>query len=292
MPRRESYPEKEPLMDQSKKMSDQSNGQSKDQSQSFAPPKQEADTEDLMAPEPTNHDQIDPVTNQPTRLRGLDLSKYRQPALIDALDRLTSFTYAGSLLLKPALKIGWRSLLYQDAEVRLQDLVSKLQGIDSITQPPTVPNQRGSQQQVHRTLMQRIIHFFLIGLPLSFIVGLAYGVANFITCIWSDIMTVLSLSTNLFESAKSDLNYYYQHPESRPTKDEAVEAWSAQIVGPYTRVLIAKKLGPFGFVSKPIAKVVQKFVHRAASQAAEQAVKYGSSKGFQPFRPAAEVSSH
>jgi len=48
MPRRESYPEKEPLIDQTK-MKDQKSNES-----TFAPKSNDKETEDLMAPEPTN----------------------------------------------------------------------------------------------------------------------------------------------------------------------------------------------------------------------------------------------
>ena len=168
----------------------------------------------------------------PASLHGLDLSRYRQPALVEALDRLTSFTYAGTLLLKPALKIMWRSALYQDGEVRMQELMSQLIGNAPINAPPTPAaaeaavaaassKEKKPSAAAPRSLQERIFHFFFVGMPMAVLVGLATGIVNFISCIWRDVMTVASTSHLLLSQAKTDLSYYMQHPESRPTKDEA-----------------------------------------------------------------------
>lgn len=232
-------------------------------------------------------------------MSGIDLSKYRQPQLVEALDRLTSFTYAGSLLLKPALKIMWRSALYQDADVRLQDLLSQLQGTSPITEPPTpqnssaapkpaTANARKSQSspKPSRSISERFVHFFVVGIPMAILVGLAYGVVNFFTCIFGDVKTVASTSTNLFNQAKTDLNHYYQHPEARPTKDQAIEAWTQQIVQPYTQTIVKRKLGPFGFgfIAAPISRVVQGLVKVFANTSATELQHYAKKyKGFDVF---------
>ena len=235
-------------------------------------------------------------------MQGVDLSKYRQPQLVEALDRLTSFTYAGSLLLKPALKIMWRSALYQDADVRLQDLLSQLQGTSPITEPPTpssahaapdaTPASTAASKQPQRsskpsrTLAERFVHFFVVGIPMAVLVGLAYGVVNFITCIFADVKTVTQTSQNLFNQAKVDLNHYYQHPEARPTKDQAIDAWTQQIVQPYTQTIVKRKLGPFGFgfIATPIARVVQSVVRVFANSSATELQKYAKKyKGFDVF---------
>ena len=235
-------------------------------------------------------------------MKGIDLSKYRQPQLVEALDRLTSFTYAGSLLLKPALKIMWRSALYQDADVRLQDLLSQLQGTSAINEPPpgsatpaasaaaqskTQAKKRPASQQPGRTLSQRFVHFFCVGIPMAVLVGLAYGVVNFVTCIFGDVKTVASTSHNLFSQAKSDLNHYYEHPESRPTKDDAINAWTQQIVQPYTQTIVKRKLGPFGFgfIATPIATVVQSLIKVFANTSATELQYYAKKvKGFDVFK--------
>jgi len=237
-------------------------------------------------------------------MQGIDLSKYRQPQLVEALDRLTSFTYAGSLLLKPAMKIMWRSALYQDADVRLQDLLSQLQGTSAITEPPnagdgsaapaaaaatskTQAKKRPAVSKPSRTLSERFVHFFVVGLPMAVLVGLAYGVVNFITCIFGDVKTVASTSHNLFSQAKSDLNHYYEHPESRPTKDQAINAWTQQIVQPYTQTIVKRKLGPFGFgfIATPIASVVQAVIKMFANTSATELQYYAKKvKGFDVFK--------
>jgi len=237
-------------------------------------------------------------------MQGVDLSKYRQPQLVEALDRLTSFTYAGSLLLKPALKIMWRSALYQDADVRLQDLLSQLQGTSPITEPPAgaaanaaaaaAPASNRQQKQAKargsqpsRTMAERFIHFFCVGIPMAVLVGLAYGVVNFVTCIFGDVKTVASTSHNLFQQAKTDLNHYVQHPEARPTKDQAIDAWTQQIVQPYTQAIVKRKLGPFGvgFVAAPIAGAVQRVVRVFANSSATELQHYAKKyKGFDVFK--------
>jgi len=301
MPRSNSIPDKDSSADSNKMSETNSKSSKAEQRANKSKSNQQQQTSNES--EQSTHESLENSAEQPSQLNGLDLSKYRQPKLVDALDRLTSFTYAGSLLLKPALKIMWRSAIYQDAEVRLQDLVTKLKGAGSIMQPPTESvteerkeqinkaqqnkpaSQTQQQQQARRSLVERITHFFFIGLPLAVLVGLAYGCVNFVTCIWSDVFTVASLSQKLFETAKTDLNYYYKHPESRPTRNEAIDAWSAQIIAPYTRTIIQKKLGPFGFISGPVSNLVTKFVRRSANIAATEAEKYGKTRGFTPFRP-------
>jgi len=120
---------------------------------------------------------------------------------------------------------------------------------------------------------------------MAIFVGLAYGIVNFVTCIWGDITTVTSTSTNLFDQAKQDLNHYYLHPESRPTKDEAVNAWTQQIIQPYTKTIVQRKLGPFGFVSGPIANGVQLLIKRLANTSAGELQHYAKKyKGFDVFR--------
>jgi hypothetical protein len=235
-------------------------------------------------------------------MTGIDLSRYRQPALVEALDRLTSFTYAGSLLLKPALKIMWRSALYQDSEVRLQELLGQLTGNAPITEPPTPsasssssspastkPQKKSSPPSSQpRSIIDRLFHFFFVGIPMAVLVGLAYGLVNFVTCIWKDITTVASTSQTLLSTAKHDLSYYYAHPESRPTKDQAVNAWSGQIIQPYTQAIVKRKLGPFGmgWVSGPISNAVQMLIKRAASTSATELAKVAKqTKGFDLFRP-------
>ena len=238
-------------------------------------------------------------------LQGVDLSKYRQPQLVEALDRLTSFTYAGSLLLKPALKIMWRSALYQDADVRLQDLLSQLQGTSPITEPPTPSNgnkassasassapsakqqPKPRSSQPSRSMAERFVHFFVVGIPMAILVGLAYGVVNFLTCIFADVKTVTQTSANLFSQAKTDLNHYIQHPEARPTKDQAIEAWTQQIVQPYTQTIVKRKLGPFGFgfIATPISRVVQSIVRVFANSSATELQYYAKKvKGFDVFK--------
>ena len=111
---------------------------------------------------------------------------------------------------------------------------------------------------------------------MAVVVGLAYGVVNFVTCIWKDVSTVASTSSNLVSTAKSDLSYYMQHPEKRPTKDEAVNAWSGQIIQPYTQAIVKRKLGPFGmgWVSGPISNGVQMLIKRFAGVSATEIQKY------------------
>jgi hypothetical protein len=238
----------------------------------------------------------------PASLHGLDLSKYRQPALVEALDRLTSFTYAGTLLLKPALKIMWRSALYQDGEVRFQELVGQLIGNAPINEPPTPAAADGAvasassdkkkpaaaAKAASRSLQERFFHFFFVGIPMAVLVGLATGIVNFVSCIWRDVMTVASTSHLLLSQAKTDLSYYMQHPESRPTKDEAINAWSDQIVQPYAQTIVKRKLGPFGvgFLSGPISRAVQALIRRAASTSATEVQHYAKKyKGFDVFQP-------
>ena len=229
----------------------------------------------------------DPPSSSSSSMKGIDLSRYRQPALVEALDRLTSFTYAGSLLLKPALKIMWRSALYQDGEVRMQELLGRLNGTAPITEPPTPSGAKGAgpgseapqkkrSPPVSRSISERLFHFFFVGIPMAVLVGLAYGIVNFVTCIWKDVQTVASTSTTLLNTAKHDLSYYMSHPESRPTKDEAVNAWAGQIIQPYTEAIVKRKLGPFGigWISGPISNAVQLLIKRAANTSAAEVQKY------------------
>ena len=240
-------------------------------------------------------------------MQGIDLSRYRQPALVEALDRLTSFTYAGSLLLKPALKIMWRSALYQDGEVRMQELLGQLNGTGPITDAPAgggAAQQQGAKAAPQkkkpaassppRSITDRLFHFFFVGIPMAVLVGLAYGIVNFVTCIWKDVTTVASTSSQLVTTAKNDLSYYMSHPESRPTKDEAVNAWAGQIIQPYTQAIVKRKLGPFGigWVSGPISNAVQMLIKRAASTSAAEVQKYAKMyKGFDVFKPEGEQVS-
>ena len=99
---------------------------------------------DSSSPSPPTYDaattaqanqELEQNADNSSAFKGIDLSRYRQPALVESLDRLTSFTYAGSLLLKPAFKIMWRSALYQDGEVRMQQLLSQLTGTSPVTEP-------------------------------------------------------------------------------------------------------------------------------------------------------------
>ena len=262
------------------------------------PPSYDASTNQKAA------DELDANTDDAAKsasMSGIDLSKYRQPQLVEALDRLTSFTYAGSLLLKPALKIMWRSALYQDADVRLQDLLSQLQGTSPINEPPTPANgaaapkaatanskqSKNAAPKPSRSISERIVHFFCVGIPMAILVGLAYGIVNFVTCIFGDVKTVANTSTNLFNQAKNDLNHYYTHPESRPTKDQAINAWTQQIVQPYTQTIVKRKLGPFGFgfIAVPISKVVQGVVKVFANTSATELQHYAKKyKGFEVFK--------
>jgi len=212
---------------------------------------------------------------------GVDLSKYRQPELVEALNRLTSFTYAGSLFVIPAIKIAMRSF-WKGSDVPMKELFAKLGGteLNHETEPPRV--------QVKQSLAQRMIHFIVVGLPLALLVGAAYGVLNLVTNIWSDVIKVSSITNTLFENAKSDLKQWSAHPEQRPSKEKAIDAWSAQIIGPYTTLLLKRKLvGPLKVLAWPASAFVNKFVRRAAFNAASMVETFGANRGFQPFRKSA-----
>jgi len=258
------------------------------------PSKDESATEQLLNEKSKPSDEMKPENDNTRRTTGLDLSKYRQPELVAAIDRLTSFSYSLKLLMVPSLKIAWRSLIYQDADIRFQDLLSKLNGATSITTPPREPGASATENEnknkkenrsYSRSLQERILHFLTVGLPLSILVGILYGVLNFISNMWNDVVIVWSLSNNLFNQAKSDLQYYKQHPEKRPTKDEAIQAWTQQVVRPYSQELIRKKLGFFGFIASPLASLIERVGVFFAYRSADNLEKYAAAAmRFSPWR--------
>jgi len=262
------------------------------------PAKDESATERLLADKSkSSSDNMKPENDSTRRTTGLDLSKYRQPELVAAIDRLTSFSYSLKLLVQPSLKIAWRSLIYQDAEIRFQDLLSKLSGatksiaippkseVEGIAQDENLNKKANRPPAPKRSLPERLMHFITVGLPLSILVGVLYGVMNFVMSMWSDVITIWTLSNNLFTQAKSDLQYYRQHPEKRPTKDDAIQAWTQQVVRPYSQEFIRKKLGFFGFVASPIASMIERIGVFFAYRSADNLEKYAAAAmRFSPWR--------
>lgn len=217
------------------------------------------------------------VANEPVNLRGLDLSKYRRPELVEAIDHLTSWPHAIKLLTFPALKIWWASL-FVPSPLSFLRVFKQLSGVLSITSVAEPPAQKPS-------LISRIFRFIFVGFPLAILVGLIYGVLNVIYSYLMDVMKVIRVSATMFAEAKGDLQYFKDHPERRPTKDETTTLFLDQVIHPYSDALIKKKLGFLSFLSRPVTSVVNGVTGFVTRRAVNNLDYYGRHvQNFHAFR--------
>jgi len=186
-----------------------------------------------------------------------DLSPYCKVGLIDSISRLTSVTWAFKTVFRPAGKIMWRSLFMDDAATNIQALFTALSTNSPVTEVP-LKSKSGSKSSSGDTLGPssvdtdkrswpvRIVHFVCIGIPLAILVGVVYGICNFIQGIVTNILNIISTIQQLATQLRDDATYYQAHPEELPPRSKAIEAVSVQVVSPYVSRLVSKKIPVIG----------------------------------------------
>ena len=107
-------------------------------------------------------------------------------------------------MVRPALKIVVRSLFIQDETITLSNILLHLNSDSPVSAPPS---EAGSQRQ-QRTLLQRLIHFFLIGIPLAIVIGTFTGFLHLIKTISNDIITIIRSVWELCSMSQSDAKFY------------------------------------------------------------------------------------
>jgi hypothetical protein len=205
-----------------------------------------------------------------------DVSPYCKVGLIDSVSRLTSVSWAAKTILRPAGKIMWRSLFLDDATGNVQALFTALSNNEPITDVPFKRKSAGSATSgfvpndldtTKRSWPNRIVHFVFIGIPLAILVGLVYGLLNFVQGVMQNIITVLHTGQKLFEQARDDMAYYKSHPDELPPRDKAIEAVSVQVVSPYVARFVGEKIP---FVGKYVAGPFERFFGQVAAKRVNQ----------------------
>lgn len=133
-----------------------------------------------------------------------DVSAYCVEPLVQAIDHLTSIKFALFALIRPALKIAARSLFIENENITISNILSHLNAETPITEPP--PEAR--PQRPKRSFLQRITHFFTVGIPLAIFVGILAGILNFIKALANDIVTLVSIASKLYSMSQSDAKFY------------------------------------------------------------------------------------
>lgn len=184
-----------------------------------------------------------------------DLSPYCKVGLIDSISRLTSVTWAFKTIFGPAKKIMWRSLFMDDAATNIQALFTALSTNSPVTEVPlkaksgnkstgTIgPNTVDTEK---RSWPMRIVYFVCIGIPLAFLVGIVYGICNFIQGIVTNLLNIIGTIQQLATQLREDASYYQAHPDELPPRPKAIEAVSTQVVTPYVSRLVRKKIPIIG----------------------------------------------
>jgi len=182
--------------------------------------------------------------------RKFDVSPYCKVGLIDSVSRLTSISWAAKTILRPAGKIMWRSLFMDDAATNVKALFSALSTNEPITEVPlkrksSTSTPGGFPHDVDtskRSWPDRIAHFVFIGIPLAILVGLVYGICNFLQGVVQNVMTMIHTVQKLLEQAHDDVSYYQAHPDELPPRKIAIEAISVQVVSPYVSRFVREKI--------------------------------------------------
>jgi small-conductance mechanosensitive channel len=185
-----------------------------------------------------------------------DVSAYCQEPLVTALDHLSSVKFALFSLIRPALKIAARSLFVENETITFSNILLHLNSDAPIAEPP--PEAR--PQRPKRSFSQRIIHFFLVGIPLAIIVGILAGIINFIKNITNDIITVITIGSQLYSMSQRDVKFYKDNPNLLPPRNIAIDGVINTGLSFYTRRLIYKKLGMFSFLAKPFMTFIERIL--------------------------------
>ena len=204
-----------------------------------------------------------------------DTSAYCQEPLTVALDHLSSVKFVLYSLARPALKIIVRSLFIQNETITLSNILSHLNSNSPVSTPP--PEARSQRQK--RTLLQRLIHFFLIGIPLAIFVGTLTGFIHLIKTISNDITTIIRSGWELYSMSQSDIKFYtgkgkkntitfviskdflnLENPQLLPSRNIVIDGIINTGVNFYTRRFIYRKLGMFSFLLKPFMSLVEKIL--------------------------------
>ncbi|CAF0768419.1 unnamed protein product [Adineta ricciae] len=196
------------------------------------------------------------VTSPPyARMVGnrFDVSAYCQEQLVVALDHLTSVKFALFALIRPALKIAARSLFIENESITVSNILSHLNSEAPIASPPP----EAQPQRPKRSFVQRIIHFFTVGIPLAIFVGIIAGILHFIKTVSSDLVTVLSLGSKLYSMSQEDVKFYKDNPQLIPPRNVAIDGVINTGLNFYTRRLIYRKLGMFAFITKPFMSFIE-----------------------------------
>ncbi|CAF1275751.1 unnamed protein product [Adineta steineri] len=182
-----------------------------------------------------------------------DVSAYCVEPLVAALDHLTSVKFALFSLIRPALKIAARSLFIEDETITVSNILSHLNSDEPIGAPPP----EAQRQRPKRSLGQRLIHFFTVGIPLAIIIGILAGILHFIKAVANDLTTVISVGSKLYSMSQRDVQFYKDNPELVPQRNVAIDGVINTGLNFYTRRLIYRKLGMFSFIAKPFMTLIE-----------------------------------
>jgi len=202
-----------------------------------------------------------------------DLSPYCKVGLIDSISRLTSISWAVKTVFRPASKIIWRSLFMDDAATNIQALFTALSTNSPVTEVPLKSKSasKASGETIgpssvdtdKRSWPVRIVHFVCIGIPLAILVGIVYGICNFIQGIVTNILNIISTIQQLATQLRDDASYYQAHPDELPPRNKAIEAVSVQVVSPYVSRLVRQKVP---FIGNTIAPPFESYFGQFAAK--------------------------
>lgn len=207
-----------------------------------------------------------------------DLSPYCKVGLIDSISRLTSVTWAFKTVFGPAKKIMWRSLFMDDAATNIQALFTALSTNSPVTEVPLKAKSGkkstggdtigpSTVDTEKRSWPMRIVYFVCVGIPLAFLVGLIYGICNFIQGIVTNLLNIIGTIQQLGTQLREDASYYQTHPEELPPRPKAIEAVSNQVVSPYVSRLVRKKIPIVGsYIAGPFEKYFGDFAAKRVNE--------------------------
>jgi len=197
-----------------------------------------------------------------------DLSPYCQAGLIDSVSKVTSIQFALSTIFRPAARIVWRSLWYDDLSANVGAMLGALLSNQPVTDVQLRRKTRQTQEQLQkgtisvRTIGRRVAQFAFVGIPLACAVGLLFGIVNWLQSLFNCILTFVTICLQMYRNANDDVGYYYQHPEELPDRKQAIDSVTTQIVAPYVSKLVAAKIP---FVGPRVAPKIQIFLGQRAS---------------------------
>jgi hypothetical protein len=195
----------------------------------------------------------------------LELSKYRNPAMLDAIDHLTSVPYQLKSLFWPSMKIAGRALWNRNT-MSVKELFADLSPNKTEEEKQSIKEaeQHKREEVQQRALFSRVVYFVLVGIPSALLVGLVFGLLTFLGNLLKDIYTVSASGLSLFSQARQDIRYFHDNPAEMPTQEQATEAITDQVVMPYARTLVKKKLGPISFMARPADFLLNRVIKQAA----------------------------